>query len=118
MVFSLEQRIFTVKHYFETKSYKTVRNEFKNECPEHIEITDSSTQWLIKKFESTGTVRDLPIYGIKFKQTNEIKDKVGRLLKATPTISSRRLAKQVNALHSTTYRVMQKITYLYKIQFL
>ncbi len=38
-------------HLYETEFYKTVRNEFKNEYPEHVEIADSSIQWLKKKFE-------------------------------------------------------------------
>ncbi len=58
------------------------QNEFKNEYPEHVEIADNSIQWLMEKFESSGTLRDLPGRGRKFKRSDEIKDEVRRLLEA------------------------------------
>ncbi len=111
MVFSQERRIFLLKRYYETKSYKVIRNQFQEAYPDENVIPDSSIQRLVKKFEETGTVHDLPGCGRRTKQTEEMKDAVKTILEATPTISSRRLATQLPTSHTTTYRMMRQIAY-------
>ncbi len=90
-MFFLQQRIFLLKCYYETQSYKTVQNQFQEAYPDENVIPDSFIKHLEKKFEETGTVRDVPGCGRRTKQT-EMKDSVKTRLEATPTISSRRLA--------------------------
>ncbi len=116
MVFSQEQRIFLLKCYYEMKSYKTVRIQFQEVYPVENLIPDSSIQSRVKKFEETGTVRDLLGHGQRMKQTEEIKDALKTRLEAAPTISSRWLATQLLTFHTTTYCMMQQIAYPYKIQ--
>ncbi len=82
MVFLQEQRIFLLKRYYETKSYKIVRNQLQVAYPDENVMPDSSTQCLVKKFEETGTVRDLPGPGRRTKQTEEMKDVVKTRLEA------------------------------------
>ncbi len=107
--FSQEEKIFLLKCYYETKSYKTVRNQFQEVYPDENVIPDSSIQRLVKKFKETGTVRDLPGCGRKTKQIEEMKDAVKTRLEAKPIISSRWLATQLSTSHTTTYRMMRRI---------
>ncbi len=74
MVFSQKRRIFLLKYYYETKSYKKVQNQFQEAYPDENVISDSSVQRLVKKFEETGTVRDLLGCGQRTKQTEEMKE--------------------------------------------
>ena len=55
MQLTVEQRVFVVKHYFETKSYVEVRRLFQIAFPSRPPPTDMTIYRNVKKYSETGT---------------------------------------------------------------
>ncbi len=56
MSFSQNERVFIVRVYYETCSYKSVCEQFTKKFVGRESPTKSSICWLMRKFESTGNV--------------------------------------------------------------
>ncbi len=60
MLFSHEEQIFIVRVYFETKSYRVVKQQFQKEFPDHGPLTGCSIKRLVVTFLETVITGDLP----------------------------------------------------------
>jgi hypothetical protein len=56
MVFSQDQRVFILEHYFSTWSYGDCQNAFRNSFPDSVVPNKSTIQRLIKRFRETGSI--------------------------------------------------------------
>ncbi len=70
----------------------------------------------MKKFESTSSVYDLLKSERTKKQIEELKEEIKEKSEAMNTVHSCRLVAQLPVSHSTISCVIQKVSYLYKIQ--
>lgn len=113
MTFSHEERLFVIKRYYESRSYKVVRESFGKEF--NKVINDKAIQRIVNKLEISYTLLDLPGKGRKSTITLEKQEEVHTQMTQNPTTSSRRLAKQVGLSHTTTYRLMRNNMYPYRI---
>ncbi len=99
---SKEQKIFVSTSYFETKSFKTVKQKFL-QCFPNISIPVNFTiMWLNDKFKDTGNVADEQWLGRKKSATmHESMDRVQAMVSQHPHTSSRRIA--------STFQLMVRI---------
>jgi hypothetical protein len=58
MVFSQDQRVFVIEHYFSTRSYAEYQNAFRNSLPDSVVPNKSTIQRLIERFRETGSISE------------------------------------------------------------
>jgi transposase len=56
MVFSQDQRVFILEHYFSTRSYAEYQNAFRNSFPDSVVPNKSTIQLLVDRFCETGSI--------------------------------------------------------------
>jgi hypothetical protein len=56
MVFSEDQSVFILEHYFSTRSYAECHNAFRNSFPDSVVANKSTIQLLVERFCETGSV--------------------------------------------------------------
>jgi len=93
MVLSIEERIFLVEHFARSNSYVTVRKEFVQEYNRNAP-SKSSTQKIIKKWRSTGSILDQKKRRTKTALTLNKLTEISNRLQNSPTKSLRRLSAQ------------------------
>ncbi len=92
----LAQRIFVLRVYFRTNSYRDVQTEFSREFPNTPVPNKSSIKRLVDKFNQTGNVADKPRSGAKPSATTpEKQEEVRNRVLQNRTVSTRRLATQL-----------------------
>ena len=108
MRYTILERIFLVKKYYETKSIARVqgawRSHFKlTPAPNHITIKNT-----ISKFEKTGSVESLPPTPSKPSQKREGAEKQLKVLYAeNPSLSSRKAACAVQMSQTTVLSILR-----------
>jgi transposase len=58
MSFSQEQRVFSVEHYFASRSYARVADEFRREYPDSAVPNNSTITRIINRLRECGSVSD------------------------------------------------------------
>jgi hypothetical protein len=58
MLFSQEQRVFSVEHYFASRSYARVVDEFRRKYPDAAVPNNSTITRIIARFRECGSVAD------------------------------------------------------------
>jgi transposase len=56
IVFSQDQRVFILEHYFSTRSYAECQNAFRNSFPDSAVPNKSTIQRLVERFRETGSI--------------------------------------------------------------
>jgi hypothetical protein len=56
MIFSQDQRVFILEHYFSTRSYAECQNAFRNYFPDTLVPNKSTIQRLVERFRETGRI--------------------------------------------------------------
>jgi transposase len=63
MSFYKEQRVFIVEHYFASRFYARVADEFRREYPDSAVPNNSTITGIINRFRQCGSVSDRKISG-------------------------------------------------------
>jgi hypothetical protein len=67
MVFSQDQRVFILEHYFSTLSYAGCQNAFRNSFPDSLVPSKSTIQRLVERLRETGVlVRNIVLVVLLF----------------------------------------------------
>ncbi|XKL68432.1 hypothetical protein PGB90_003923 [Kerria lacca] len=96
------------------KSYKIIRERFRDEYPDADMPNKSFIKRLMDKFKKTGSVLNALRGCSSPAVTDEKREEINARMSATPTLSFPKLA-QVNVKHSSTYCAMRSIEYPYRI---
>jgi transposase len=111
MVFSQDQRVFILEHYFSTRSYAECQNAFRNSFPDSVMPNKSTIQRLVERFRETGSIGDKLRSGHSSVLSNDsLEDIKARLLQ--PRIKSLRKLSQQTVV---TYGSVQRATKRFKL---
>jgi response regulator of citrate/malate metabolism len=118
--YTIEQRTFCVKAYFESKSYVIVQRKFEQKF-KMLSPGKSVIKKIVDKFENTGSVKDDKIGKVGAKKTKRIKDliqKVNRQFQKEPNSTIRKAAGELEMSRATVQRILRKDLgfFPYKIQ--
>jgi transposase len=106
MVFSQDQRIFILEHYFSTRSYAECQNAFRNSFPDSVVPNKSSIQRLVERFRESGSIGEKRRSGRPSVLSNDsLEDIRARLLQAPRT-----LLKKLSQQTGMTYGSVQRAT--------
>ncbi|KAJ8874699.1 hypothetical protein PR048_025565 [Dryococelus australis] len=109
MVFSQEQRVFIVEHYFATHSYARVADEFCLLYPDTAVPNNATITKLINYFGENGSVADKKRSGrLAFLVGAKLAD-VERIVLRSPLKSLRRLSAQVGISYGSAQQAMKKL---------
>jgi transposase len=98
MIFSQDQRVFILEHYFSTRSYAECQNAFRNSFPDSVLPNKSTVQRLVERFCETGSNGEKRRSGRPSVLSNDrLKDIRARLLQS-PRKSLRKLSQETGTL--------------------
>ena len=105
-MYTVEQRVFLVRKYWQTGSFKACQTAFRTEFGERRAPSKCCIQKLVKKLGTTGNLLTQHAGGRKMSEET-IHDVEERLL-ASPSKSLRRLSQETNLPYSTCQRAAKK----------
>jgi hypothetical protein len=106
MVFSQDQHVFILEHYFSTWSYAECQNAFRNSFPDSVVPNKSTIQRLVKHFRETGSTGEKHHSGCSSVISNDSLEDIRAHLLQSPRKSLRKLSQQTGM----TYGPIQKAT--------
>jgi len=113
-MYTVEQRVFLFRKYWQTGSFKAWQTAFRMKCGERRAPSKCCIQKLVKKLETTGSLLTQHAGGRKMSEET-IHDVKERLL-VSPTKSLRRLSQETNLPYSTCQRAAKKAkTHAYRV---
>ncbi|XP_075229652.1 uncharacterized protein LOC142329169 isoform X10 [Lycorma delicatula] len=110
MHYTLEQRLFILQTYLTTVSYKSTREYFVEKYPGINVPAKATIQHLVKKWRSTGTVKNAPKHRQPTVRTPEIVSDIVETVIKRPCVSTRRLAQQIGISRSSCQRVILELS--------
>lgn len=115
--YSVEQRVFMVKKYFSTKSFKQTTEMFVERFGNQRKPSKSCIFELVNLFQTTGSVTPKKHQRKRTVLTPTKVDEISQLMQASPSISLRQLKSKTNVSQSSCYTVVRKMLKLrpYKI---
>src|SRR5437763_136730 len=108
MVLEQEQKIFLVETYLQCKSYNSTLREFEILFGRKNRPCRKTISNLVKKFQDTGSVQDLPRKRISTVLTETMRSKIMENVKNSPTKSLRKRAQRFGISHATVHRAMKE----------
>jgi hypothetical protein len=93
MVFSQDQRVFILEHYFSIRSYAECQNAFRNSFPDSVAPNKSSIQRLVERFRVTGSIGEKRSGRPSVLSNDSLEDISARLLQS-PRKPLRKLSQQ------------------------
>jgi hypothetical protein len=108
MVLKQEQITFLVETYLQCKSYKSTLREFEKRFGRKNKPCTKTISNLVKKFQETGSVQDLPRKRISTVLTATMRSKIMENVKNSPTKSLRKRAQRFGTSHATIHRAMKE----------
>jgi transposase len=111
MIFSQDQRVFILEHYFSTRSYAECQNAFRNSFPDSVVPNTSTIQRLVERFRETGSIGEKRRSGRPSVLSNDSLVDIRARLLQSPRKSLRKLSKQTGL----TYGSVQRATKCLKL---
>ncbi|XP_036425950.1 uncharacterized protein LOC118807891 isoform X1 [Colossoma macropomum] len=107
VVYSIEQRVFMVRTYWVTNSFKQCQSEFRKKYGVRDVPSKSVIQKMVRKLETTGSL--IPSHGGgRPKMSQDTIDDVQHRLQQTPSKPLRRLAQETGRSYSTCQRAAKR----------
>ncbi|UYV71215.1 hypothetical protein LAZ67_8002213 [Cordylochernes scorpioides] len=108
---NIKERIKIIKLYYQHGSFKTLRRQWSKHSKSSAP-SKSTVKRIIKKFETTGSVADLPRSGRPHSATCETNiNLVKASLEASPQISTRRLSQELKISRTSIQRMLKGLGY-------
>jgi hypothetical protein len=105
MVFSQDQHVFILEHYFSTRSYAECQNAFRNSFPDSVVPNKSTIQCLVERFHETGSIGEKHHSGHRSVLSNDSLEDIWAHLLQSPRKSLRKLSQQTAGM---TYGSIQR----------
>lgn len=109
MLFSQEQRVFIVEHYFASRSYARVVDEFRRNYPDSAVPNNSSITRLIERFRECGSVADRKRTGRPVILTEAKMADIGQKMLRSPSTSLRKVSAQLQISYGSAQKAMKKL---------
>jgi hypothetical protein len=109
MVFSQDQRVFIVEHYFSTQSYAECHNVFRNSFPDYVVPNKSTVQCLVKRFPETGSTGKKCHSGHRCVLSNDSLEDIRAHLRQSPRKSLRKLSQQTGMTYGSIQRAAKRL---------
>jgi transposase len=106
MVFSQDQCVFILEHYFSTRSYTEYQNEFRNSFPDSAMPNKSTIQRFVDRFRETWSTGEKRRSGRPSVLSNDSLEDIRSRLLQSPRKSLRKLSQQT----AMTYGSVQTAT--------
>ncbi|KAL4084269.1 hypothetical protein QTP88_028094 [Uroleucon formosanum] len=111
MSFSQDQRVFIVEHYFASRSYACVVDEFRVKYPNVAVPNNSTITRLIARFRETGSVSDKKRTGRPTVLTDAKLAEVRNVMLHSPSKSLRRLSAHSQISYGSAQKAMKKLKF-------
>jgi hypothetical protein len=98
MIFSQDQRVFILEHYFSTWSYAECQNAFRNSFPDSVVPNKSIVQSLVERFRESGSTREKRRFGRSSVLSNGSLEDIRARLLQSPRKSLRKLSQETRTL--------------------
>jgi hypothetical protein len=109
MVFSQDQRVFILEHYFSTRSYAECQNAFRNSFPDSVVPNKSTIQCLIERFCETRGIGEKHCSGRPSVLSNDSLEDIRARLLQSPRKSLRKLSQQTGMTYGSVQRVTKRL---------
>jgi hypothetical protein len=109
MVFSQDQRVFILEHYFFTRSYAECRNAFRNSFPDTVVPNKSIIQHLVECFHETGSIGEKRHSGCPSVLSNDSLEDIRVRLLQFPRKSLRKLFQQTGMTYGSIQRATKRL---------
>jgi transposase len=106
MVFSQDQRVFILEHYFSTRSYAECQNAFRNSFPDSVVPNKSTIQRLVERFRETGSIGEKHRSNSPSVLSN---DSLEDTLLQSPRKSLRKLSQQTGMTYGSVQRATKRL---------
>jgi transposase len=104
MVFSQDQSVFILEHYFFTWSYAECQNAFRNSFPDSVVPSKSTIQRLVESFRETGSIGEKCRSGHPSVLSNDSLEDIRTRLLQSPRNSLRKLSQQTGMTYGSVQR--------------
>jgi hypothetical protein len=104
MVFSQDQHVFILEHYFSTQSHAESQNVFRNFFPDSVVPNMSTIQRLVERFHETGSIGEKRHSGHPSVLSNDSLEDIRACLLQSPRKSLRKLAQQTGMTYGSVQR--------------
>jgi hypothetical protein len=85
MVYSQDQRVFILEHYFSSRSYAECQNAFRNSFPDSVVPNKSTIQRLVERFCETRSIGEKHCSGHPSVLSNDSLEDIRARLPQSPT---------------------------------
>jgi hypothetical protein len=109
MVFSQDQRVFILEHYFPTRSHAECQNAFRNSFPDSVVQNKSTIQRLVKFFRETGSIGEKRHSGRPSVLSNDSLEDIRARLLPSPRKSLRKLSQQTGMTYGSVQRATKRL---------
>jgi transposase len=117
MVFSQDQRVFVLEHYFSTRSYAEYQNAFRNSFPDSVVPNKSTIQCLVGRFRETGSIGEKRRSGRPSVLSNGSLEDIRVRLLHSPRKSLRKLSQQIGMTYGSIQRATKRLKlHPYRVQ--
>jgi transposase len=93
MIFSQDQHVFILEHYFSTRSYAECQNAFRNSLPDSVVPNTSTIRRFVERFRETGSIGEKRSGRPSDLSNDSLEDIMARLLQS-PRKSLRKLSQE------------------------
>jgi transposase len=117
MVFSQDQRVLILEHYFSTRSYAECQNAFRNSFPDSVVPNKSTIQRLVERFHETGCIGEKRRSGRPSVLSNGSLEDIRARLLQSPRKSLRKLSQQTGMTCRSAQRATKRLRlHPYRVQ--
>jgi transposase len=108
MVF-LQGRVFSLEHYFSTRSYAECQNAFRNSFPDSVVPNTSTVHRLVERFCETGSIGEKRHSGRPSVLSNDSLEDIRACLLQSPRTSLRKLSQQTGMAYGSVQRATKRL---------
>jgi hypothetical protein len=109
MVFSQDQHVFILEHYFSNRSYAGCQNTFRNSFPGSVVPNKSTIQRLVERFRETGNIVEKRLSGHPSVLSNDSLEDIRARLLQSPRKSLRKLSQQTRMTYGSVQRATKRL---------
>jgi transposase len=108
-VFSQDQRVFILEHYFSTRSYAECQNAFRNSFPDSEVLNKSTIQRLVEIFRETGSIGEKRRSGRPSILSNDSLEYITARLLQSLRKSLRKVSQQTGMTYGSVQRTAKRL---------
>jgi hypothetical protein len=109
LIFSQDQRVFILEHYFSTRSCAECQNAFRNSFPDSVVPNKSTIQRLVERFLETESIDEKRRSGRRPVLSNDSLEDIRARLLQSPKKSLRKLFQQTGMTCGSVQRATKRL---------